>query len=135
MKHYTHFSLQDKSEVMQKLPQINSGATVNIKTGTDDNDTIMANDCIVGDINNSKRDELCLLEGGRDGIGYDQNLTKQANLTQNCLDRAGQENSENFESSVNVSGCDIKKNTVKDSVLNSAKSLGFNDSLLDSRQL
>ena len=56
MKHYIHFSLQDKSEAMQKLSQNNSGATVNIKTGTDDYDTNMVDNSIVGDINNSKCD-------------------------------------------------------------------------------
>ena len=127
MKHYTHFSLQDKSEAMQKLPQINFGENIAVRTGTDNFSETATHNFMLNDTNSDKQVEQSanVVTGGENG--YDQNLPKQADFAENRLDRAGQENSENFERSVSVSGCDIKKNTVKDSVLGDANSFDIDN--------
>ena len=102
MKHYTHFSLQDKSEAIQRVPEIEIPNYRQVKTGTDD---------FANAEENSSGEKLAI----------------SAHSGNNRMDLAGQKQYMNVKTDVDVRGCDIKKNTVKDSVLGNANSFDLND--------
>ncbi len=91
MQHYTHFSLQDKSEAIQRVPEIEIPNHRQVKTGTDE---------VINAVENFTGEKLAI----------------SAHFNNNSIDTAGQKYFLNVKTGIGVSGCAIKKNTVKDSV-------------------
>ena len=102
MKHYTHFSLQDKSEAIQRVPEIEISTYRQVKTGTDD---------FANAEENSSGEKLAI----------------SAHSGNNRMDLTGQKHHMNVKAVADVSGCDIKKNTVKNSVLKETNNIDFSD--------
>ena len=102
MKHYTHFSLQDKSEAIQKVPEIEFVKQRHVSTGTN---------TLVESVDNFSGEKRAI-------SAYSGN---------NRTDCTGHTVFRNSKSVIGVSDCDIKKNTAKGSVLGNINNIDLND--------
>ncbi len=105
MRAYTHIMITDKRQAIAALPEIKPLSNENTATGTDEVECVSDN---------------LIFRGG-------EKLPISAHNAKNCLDNSGQSANNRKDSEINVSAYHKRKNTVKNSVLDDANSIGLND--------